>query len=217
MIQGDLVAYFESGNTTRSVQTITYNKEDPGGKSYGEYQISARSGTLKKYLSWSTFGQKFKEVNPASKEFDEIWIHIAKKAPKAFAKDQYDFIYATHFVPVQNAAKQLGFNVNSFAINEALFSIGVQHGRYKTILQEASKKRISKTPTIENDIDCLYDARTEYVKRLGLPEKISSAIIHRYVSERYIVSEIAKVLDPYVGNDSSMKLKTLKLASFLPL
>ena len=217
MIQGELVAYFESGNTPRSVQTITYNKDDPGGKSYGEYQISARTGTLKKYLSWSTFGQKFKEVNPASKEFDEIWKAVAKKAPKAFAKDQYDFIYATHFVPVQNAAKDLGFDTTSFAINESLFSIGVQHGRYKTILQEASKKRISKTPTIENDIDCLYDARTDYVKRLGLPEKISSAIIHRYVSERYIVYEIAKVLDPYVGNDSSMKLKTLKLASFLPL
>ena len=183
---GDISAYFESGNTERSVGTISYNKSDPGGKSYGKYQIAARTGTLKKYIAWSIYNAEFQGVHPASSEFDAIWKRLAEEHPIEFEQDQYNFIKTTHYNPVERAAKPLGFDTNNIGIQEALFSIGVQHGGYKTILREAVVLRAKGQTQVES----LYNARRSYVNKLALSSQIKSALQKRYDKEYQIVKTL---------------------------
>lgn len=204
MIQGDISAYFESGNTVRSVETITYNAKDPGGKSYGKFQIALKSGTLKKYISWSKYNDEFRKANPGSEEFDKIWVSIAKREEHNFEDDQYEFISLTHFKPVQRYAKLQGFDTNNFAINEALFSIGVQHGGYKTIINAAVRLRKSAKPSAEEDIEALYEARNLYVDKINLPKSISVALHNRYIKELKMVTALNKTVSE-VYKDSSEK------------
>lgn len=180
---GDISAYFESGNTSRSVGTISFNKSDPGGKSYGKYQIATRTGTLKKYIAWSVFNAEFQGVHPASAEFDAIWKRLAEEKPIEFEQDQYNFIKATHYEPVARAAKDMGFNLKDEGVQEALFSIGVQHGGFKTILREAFTLRAKG----QSQVEALYNARRNYVNKLSLSQQIKNALQKRYENESRIV------------------------------
>lgn len=212
MIQGDIAAYFESGNTVRSVETITYNHLDPGGKSYGRFQLSVRSGTLKKYLAWSKYQQEFSKVNPGSKEFDKIWVKIAKDHTDDFDNDQYEFVSLTHFLPVQRYAKLQGFNTENFAINEALFSIGVQHGGFKNILNIAAQLRTCSKPSVKEDIDNLYKARNMYVDRIRLDKKIAQALHNRYDKECKMVQKVFTSLGDYQGQELQCQGNTVATA-----
>lgn len=183
---GDISAYFESGNTERSVGTISYNKSDPGGKSYGKYQIATKTGTLKKYIAWSIYNAEFQGVHPASAEFDAVWKRLAEEKPEEFERDQYQFIVQTHYNPVERAAKPLGFDTNNLGVQEALFSIGVQHGGYKTILREAVVLRAKG----QTQVEALYNARKSYVNKLALSPQIKSALQKRYDKEYQIVKTL---------------------------
>lgn len=187
---GSISAYFESGNTERSVGTISFNPSDPGGKSYGKYQIAVRPGTLKKYIAWSVFNSEFQGVHPGSAEFDAVWKRLAEEKPEEFEKDQFEFIKSTHYNPVERAAKTFGFDVTNEAIQEALFSIGVQHGGFKTILRLASALR-SK---VGSDIEALYEARKKYVSNLNMADKIKQALQKRYEREASLVKMISQGL-----------------------
>lgn len=195
MIQGDIAAYFESGNTPRSVETISYNVQDPGGKSYGKFQLSVRTGTLKKYIAWSKFNEKFKYANPGSSEFDTIWVQIAKDHTQEFEEDQHEFISITHYLPVKRYAKALGFDVENFAIGEALFSIGVQHGGFKSILNAANALRTCAKPSVKEDIENLYKARKSYVNKINLPKNIVNALLNRYNKEAQMVTNLCTAID----------------------
>lgn len=183
---GEISAYFESGNHARSAGTISYNKSDPGGKSYGKYQIAIRPGTLKRYIAWSIFNQEFKNVNPGTEEFDAIWKRLAEEKPEEFEEDQFKFIKLTHYDSVERLAKEYGFDTTNRAIQEALFSIGVQHGRTAVILKNAL---LLRNKTNNNDIDNLYDARIAYVKSLPLAQKMKDTLLQRYSFERSLVHQ----------------------------
>lgn len=185
---GDISAYFESGNNGRSVGTISYNKSDPGGKSYGKYQIATKTGTLKKYIAWSIYNAEFQGVHPASSEFDAIWKRLAAEHPIEFEQDQYNFIKTTHYNPVERAAKPMGFDTNNFGVQEALFSIGVQHGGYKTILREAVVLRAKG----QTQVEALYNARAAYVNKLALSPQIKAALQKRYDKELKIVQILSR-------------------------
>ena len=206
MTLGHIAAYFESGNTERSVKTISYNPQDPGGKSYGKYQLAARTGTLKRYIAWSRFNNEFKDTPLASTAFDEVWLRLADNPE--FEKEQQEFIELTHFKPVQNYAASLGYDITNDAINEALFSIGVQHGGFKKILSYAAGFRKEAVPNVEEDIINLYKARAQYITNLALSNKMKEALRNRYKKEVEMVLAINKDLNasdpaPYSYEDDT--------------
>ena len=185
---GYISALYESGNNDRSVGTISYNKSDPGGKSYGKYQIATRTGTLKRYIAWSTFNSEFQGVHPASKEFDAVWKRLAEESPEEFEADQFNFIKTTHYDPVYRVARDFGFDVDNRAIQEALFSIGVQHGGYRHILKMALQLKKSEK---YDDLTALYEARKKYVSSLSLPSALKDALLRRYEAEIVSCRELA--------------------------
>lgn len=180
---------FESG--TSGPGTISSGKGDPGGKSYGCHQLASKTGTLYAYLRRSRYhdqfapvmAKKFHEPGPA---FDRTWKRIAREEPEMFAEDQFRFIKKKHYTNLRIFADRLGIP-RTKAINEALFSIGVQHGRAKKVVESAGILDTDKERDIVNK---LYDAREKYVKRIRLPAGTRRAVLNRYRKERRMVLDL---------------------------
>lgn len=181
---GHISKHFESGRSGPG--TISSGRGDPGGKSYGCHQLASKTGTLQAYIKRSIFAPEFAGLKPASSAFDKKWKEIAKKHPNRFAEDQLKFIKKTHFDGLRGYAN--GLNIpDTRAINEALFSIGVQHGKAKQVVKNA---RIDANDSETEIINKLYDARSAYVKRLRLNQATKRSVLGRYIKERKMVLKL---------------------------
>lgn len=122
---GQTSTKYETGG--RGATTISTGRGDRGGVSYGSYQLSTKMGTLQEYLDQSRYKDQFKELTPATPVFDAKWRDLAK-SDIGFAKDQHEFIKATHF-DIQNdklTAKGLDLSGRGQAVQDALWSTSVQ-------------------------------------------------------------------------------------------
>lgn len=188
---GTISRKFESGKSGPG--TISSGRGDPGGKSYGCHQLASKTGTLYEYLRRSRYHDRFLSVMPKkfaepSGAFDRIWRQIAKEEPEMFTEDQFKFIKKRHFDSLRGYATGLGIP-STRAIDEALFSIGVQHGRSKKVVQQAN---IVKGNTETTIINKLYDSREAYVKRIKLPAGTKRSVLNRYKKERKMVLALVK-------------------------
>lgn len=180
---GELAEKFEVGN--RGPGFISDgDKWDPGGDSYGSYQLATKVGTLQGYLKTSLpYTDRLKVHTIKSKEFNKVWQQIAKENPEQFKQSQFDYVKTISYEPCRNYADKLGI-INSFALNSALFSISNQHGGWKKILIAA---QINKTDTEEQQIKKLYAARKDYIKSLSsLSAKIKDNLIKQRCEQELI-------------------------------
>jgi hypothetical protein len=179
---GFVAAKFESRG---KINTISTGKNDPGGKSYGTFQLASKTGTLERFINQSKFKDRFEGVKIASPKFDKIWLELCEEEPKAFAKDQKDFIVRTHYLPAARHAHKQGFNMRNHALQEAIYSMSVQHGQFRRIINNSDSNGDAT-----QQVKSLYHSRTEYVKGLkSLPEVTKNAILNRFKKE------IVKVLE----------------------
>lgn len=176
---GFISEQFESGNKGPGV--ISQPGEDPGGKSYGVYQLSR--STLLAYLKQDSF--KFPST-PFSEEFDDEWMFTADMYDYEFALDQHLFITKTHFMPAIIYAGFLGYNTESTRIQEAVFSTSVQHAGVNTILKNA----FASSASVDDQLIQLYQSRWLYVKALKLPDRIKIILQRRYTTELRAVRNI---------------------------
>lgn len=176
MSLGQISKKYESGGAGPG--TISSGRGDPGGKSYGEFQLALNTGTLKKYIKYSRYEKDFEGLELASKEFDDKWVELADRSHK-FGEDQLLFIKKTHFDPCRRYATTMRLE-KTLAINEALFSISVQHGGYKKIIDKACEININNELEI---VKSLYQARRDYVNGLRLSSKLKATLNHRYDRE----------------------------------
>ncbi|WP_127168166.1 XVIPCD domain-containing protein [Xanthomonas euvesicatoria] len=119
-------ARHESGG--RGAATISTGKGDHGGVSYGVYQLSLNSGTLREYLGQSRYGAEFSGLTPATPAFNEKWTKLANSDP-AFARDQHDFIEVSHYGAQVSSLKSSGIDLTDRgpAVQDALWSTSVQY------------------------------------------------------------------------------------------
>jgi hypothetical protein len=122
---GQTSASHESGNGGAGI--ISTGKGDHGGVSYGTYQLSTTTGTLKEYLDQSSFGPRFNGLTPATPAFDAQWKELAK-TDQGFATDQQTFIGKSHYDVEKNALKAEGIDLSGRgrAVQDALWSTSVQ-------------------------------------------------------------------------------------------
>lgn len=188
---GEITRKYESGG--RGVETISTGVGDAGGVSYGEYQLSSKTGTMTKFLKspeGSAFADSFKDLEPGTREFDAAYSKVASTRGDEFRQAQHEFIVRTHYEPALKTAGSLGFTVGDRRIQEAVFSSSVQHGRVGHVLQSASKIAASegrdiRTMTPEEQVPYIYKARSEYVSGLEtIPEKTKASLKTRYKSEQ---------------------------------
>ena len=176
---GDLSAKYESGR--RGPGTISSGKNDPGGKSYGTHQLSLKAGTLARYLKESEFKDYFLDLKPGTSQFDSMWRKLAKHRRKDFEKEQRDFITRTYYEPAFKYAASLGFDVKNRGIQEAVYSMAVQHDRDERILKTAATEAIPGDTITQ--IRALYYHRAQYVQGLKLHHRTKKAVLNRYKRE----------------------------------
>jgi hypothetical protein len=140
---GTLSSQYETSG--RGPGTVSSGKDDPGGVSYGSYQMtSSGGGTVRKFVSDAAFPwrDRFAGLTPGSEQFSAQWKTLANEEPDAFFKAQHAFIEKTHFAPlVQNIKSACGFDVaqRSHALQDAVWSTAVQHGPNTPVITIAIK------------------------------------------------------------------------------
>ena len=103
-------------------------------------------------------GKELKGLTPGTPPFSRKWTELNKRDPKAWGKEQYDFIYHTHYAPQVKYLKKRGIDVNKLgkAEKEAIWSVAVQYGKPDVIVNAFKGYDIYKM-TSEQRINRIYD------------------------------------------------------------
>jgi hypothetical protein len=140
-ILGSLSRKYEVGD--RGPGTVSTGVGDPGGISYGSYQMTSRGGgTVLRFVRQDAFPwrDRFADLRPGSEEFTARWRAVAAEAPEAFFEAQHAFIERTHFAPlVRRIRLASGFDITSrsHALQDAVWSTAVQHGPNSLVMKRA--------------------------------------------------------------------------------
>lgn len=106
---GSLSEHFESGG--RGPGAVSGGVGDPGGVSYGTYQLSSRTGTAARFIAseGAAWAQDFGKFAPGSASFSRCWREVAEREPDAFGEAQHALIERTHYRPaVAKVIEQTG-------------------------------------------------------------------------------------------------------------
>lgn len=149
---GELSAKYETGG--RGPGTVSTGSGDPGGVSYGSYQMATKMGTVARFVGQAGFkwAQDFSGLAPGTAPFTACWKRIAAAETAAFQSAQHAFIKKTHYDLL--AAKILGddgldVNTRSGALQDVCWSTAVQHGGATPIFHRAIANCTAK-PTDTN-------------------------------------------------------------------
>src|SRR5205085_6540797 len=115
---GVLSEKFETGG--RGPGTVSGGVGDPGGVSYGSYQMASKIGVVARYIADPDFPfrAQFAGLQPGTAPFTAKWKEIAANQRDAFQASQHAFIKKTHFDPLVAKIKKeddYDFNDRSFA------------------------------------------------------------------------------------------------------
>jgi murein DD-endopeptidase MepM/ murein hydrolase activator NlpD len=137
---GELSAKYETGG--RGPGVVSTGSGDPGGVSYGSYQMATKMGTVARFVTQAGFqwAEDFKGLAAGTAPFTACWKRIAANETAAFQSAQHSYIKKTHYDLL--AAKILaddGLNVNtrSRALQDVVWSTAVQHGGATPIVHKA--------------------------------------------------------------------------------
>ncbi|MGN7999485.1 LysM peptidoglycan-binding domain-containing protein [Sphingomonas sp. 22176] len=171
---GSVSERYESGG--RGPGTVSNGAGDPGGVSYGVYQLSSKAGTLQAFLRhegarWSA------ELGPniGTKAFNQQWRAIAARDPQGFRDAQHAFIERTHYAPAVSkvrAATGLDLGTRHVAVQQATWSSAVQHARAPQLLQAAIQRTDREVGRASPGYDRalvsnIYAERTSYLQGLA--------------------------------------------------
>lgn len=137
---GSLSAKYETGG--RGPGVVSTGAGDPGGVSYGSYQMASKMGTVTRFVGQSGFpwAKDFAGLTPGTAQFTAVWKKIAADQTADFQHAQHAFIKATHYdllcAKVQND-NAVDINTRSRAVQDAVWSTAVQHGGATPIVGRA--------------------------------------------------------------------------------
>ena len=169
--------------------TISNTPGDYGGKSYGAWQFSSKTGSLDSFINSlkvnnTEFYEKLsgaKDNNKFGENFDTEWARVATSNKEEFLKLQHDCVKQDYY---DNAAQDLklkyGFDISqkSDALKESLFSTVVQHGVGGT---SSLFSKINLNNSDGNIINDLYNER----QKVNTYFKSSSAQVKQSVYNRF--------------------------------
>lgn len=156
---GELSAKYETGG--RGPGTVSTGSGDPGGVSYGSYQMATKMGTVQRFVSQAGFqwADDFKGLTAGTAPFTSCWKRIAAEQTDAFQSAQHAFIKKSHYDLL--AAKILsddGLDVNtrSRALQDVVWSTAVQHGGGTSMIHKALANVKSKPtdPGFDKELIC---------------------------------------------------------------
>lgn len=198
---GALSEQYESGG--RGPGTVSGGQGDPGGVSYGLYQLASKTGTVAAFLAAE--GRRWAaelSAAPGSAAFSAAWKAIARREANAFAEAQHAFIERSHYRPAVNAVrKDSGYDLDARAqaVRDAVWSTAVQHGSAPTLLGRALGDADAVAPrgTAQHDkamVEAIYARRTALVRFLAdrAPPAVRRTLTT--VAEKRYPAELAQAL-----------------------
>jgi hypothetical protein len=201
-VLGALSTRFETGG--RGSTTVSGGVGDPGGVSYGAYQMTSRpnSGTVAQFVSQPDFPFRndFAGLIPGSAEFSAKWKDIATRFPDVFKDTEHEFIKRTHYDPLCTKIEtDDGVDIAhcSHAMQDVIWSTAVQHGPNANIVHLAfGQMRAAGTfdpasPQFDrNAINAIYaergrkDASGTLVHFSRSSPEVQNGVAKRFVEER---------------------------------
>lgn len=194
---GQTSASYESGSAGPGA--ISTGKGDHGGVSYGSYQFSSVTGTLREYLQQSTYGAQFDGLAPVTPQFDAKWRDLAHTDP-GFGQDQHDFIGRSHYGAQVAALKADGLDLSNrgMAVQDAVWSTAVQFrnltpGIFNKGLSEKFGDHYDLAKLSDKDIvDAVQDYKSAHVATLfSHSPDLHDALKTRFTNEKAALERLA--------------------------
>lgn len=208
---GALSEMFESGG--RGAGTVSSGAGDPGGVSYGIYQLASRTGTAAAFMKaeGGTWSAEFGDAAPGDAAFSRSWREVAERHAKDFADAQHAFIERTHYRPAVAAvlnATELDLDSRQHAVRDAVWSVSVQHGGAAVILKAAVVEADAKVLRLRADYDrelllAIYAQRSAYVLRVAGRSGAAAARTLRAITENRYPAELKAALNMLEKNAAS--------------
>ena len=146
---GELSAKYETGG--RGPGTVSTGAGDPGGVSYGSYQMASKMGVPARFVCQAgcPWLSDFQGLKAGTAPFTACWKRIATAETEAFQRAQHAFIKKSHYdLLAAKVLKEDGLDVNtrSRALQDVIWSTAVQHGGATPIVHRAlANCSLSKT------------------------------------------------------------------------
>lgn len=198
---GSLSAEFESGG--RGPGTVSGGQGDPGGVSYGTYQLASKTGTAADFVgAEGAAWPRLRDARPGTAAFSAAWRAIAASDGPAFDAAQHAFIERTHYRPVVAQVKArsgVDLDERSQAVRDAVWSAAVQHGGAVSIILDA----IAKAGTGSDDetlLRAMYARRSDYVRAIADRNTGATRRTLLSVVENRYPAELTKALAMLGGN-----------------
>ncbi len=133
--------------------------------SYGRFQFPRKY--VDDFLRAKGWSDLFAGLKPGSPEFSVRWKEVAAEYPEEFAGDQYEYVKENHYRRARDSAEAEGFDIEDRGIQEALFSMGVQHWGSPIIIGNAAVGLRETHGSVEHasprqQIEALFESRTLY-------------------------------------------------------
>ena len=202
---GFLSRRFESGG---ALATISGGTGDPGGVSFGPYQLSSKKGSVKNFVEhikkhydqnsplWEL--TRHNDWTNGNGKFASTWKALANSNPEELGKANREFVRPRYFnEPLQRLSQQnpkLAQRIEeSPALQELFFSVSIQHGEFggvQGIFNRAQKKCTDKQCPFQLT-DKVFEERKIIVQNSqGIAPKQKEAILKsRYPEERQLVKD----------------------------
>ncbi len=157
---GHISGKYESGNDYGRVSS---GVGDAGGVSYGAHQFSG--GNIPAFVKNSGYSAQFAGMKPGSAAFTQKWQQLAKSDP-AFNSAQDKYIAKTHYQPLVDKLAKSGFKdvtQRGQAVQEMIYSTGVQYGPGTTIINAALKGKDTSKMSDEQIISTVQNYKAETI------------------------------------------------------
>lgn len=200
---GTLSEKYESGN--RGAATVSTGEGDPGGVSYGTYQLASQIGRADEFVK-KYYPDEFKGLKGGTEEFTRKWKELAAKDADGLRKKEHQFIRETHYDPqVAKLSKDLKLDVTkrSAAFRDVVWSTAVQHGPKTDVIVVVAKgltgdKKGIDDVTDEELIKAVYAERGrktddgKLARFKGVSDKWIPGLTRRFESEQKDALEMLK-------------------------
>jgi hypothetical protein len=137
---GDLLKHHESG--TRGPEAVSSGRGDPGGISYGTYQMSRNSGHAQAFVR-RYYPDRFHGLRAGTPEFTRAWREVALADREGMIRNERIYMRETHYEPlVRRVEKDLHISVEgrSDAVRDMIWSVATQHGPNTRLVERAVRQ-----------------------------------------------------------------------------
>ncbi|MBW9102782.1 lytic transglycosylase domain-containing protein, partial [Paraburkholderia phenoliruptrix] len=204
---GKLSTQYETGG--RGPSTVSGGQGDPGGVSYGSYQMTSRTrrtdgtfavgGTVGTFVTSTDFPwmADFAGLTPGTSAFTRKWKEVVQNNLARFISVEHEFMKRTHFdVQINTVIAKTGVDLryHSHAINDVLWSTAVQHGPTTDVVTSALKEldmQVSETRDYDEAlINAIYaergktNAHGQLIRFIHSSAAQQAGVAARYMSER---------------------------------